>query len=263
MSFDALTWAWRQNLKSSNKLTLLALADCLNHETKRLDPSIKYLSDKTGQNRKTVIANLSNLESLGLITSQKIYGTSTHYTLNFNVFNLTKTSTKNGTALMTNTSTKNGTGKEDQTSTKNGTLPVPKTVLDQYQKRDTNQEEPGKNQELLGGKTPKPPQKQKPKKSKFQKPTVDEIIDYKNELNLKGKNYISDPQEFFDYHESSGWVIGKSLKPMKCWKSAFSTWERHQKKWEKKNARYQSADERRIEYSRMLTDPDRAREVFG
>jgi len=87
-----------------------------------------------------------------------------------------------------------------------------------------------------GDNPPKPPQKQKPKKPKFQKPTIDQIVDYKNELNAQGKNYISDPQQFFDYHESAGWVIGKSLKPMKCWKSAFHTWERNQKLWEKQNA---------------------------
>ena len=96
MSFDALNWAWRQDLKSSNKLTLLALADCLNHETKRLNPSIKDLSEKTGQDRKTVIASLSNLESLGLIKTQKTQGKITLYALKLNLFYLTNFDTQIG-----------------------------------------------------------------------------------------------------------------------------------------------------------------------
>jgi len=91
---------------------------------------------------------------------------------------------------------------------------------------------------LLVGKPPKPPAKQKPK---FQKPTIDQVVDYKNELNAQGKNYLSDPVAFFDYHESSGWVVGKSLKPMKDWKGAFRTWERIGRKLEKVNADKQSS----------------------
>jgi hypothetical protein len=45
-----------------------------------------------------------------------------------------ETSPKNGTG----TSTENGTGTTSGTSTENGTRPVPKTVPDQSQKRDTN-----------------------------------------------------------------------------------------------------------------------------
>ena len=223
MSFTASNWAWKQELKASKKLTLLALADCLNDNTKRLNPSISFLSEKTGLDRKTVIANLFDLEELGLISRRKTFGASSCYSLNLSVFCLSQTSTKKGT------------------STKNGTIPVPKTVPDQYQKRDTNLEEPRKNLEVLGGKPPKPPQKQKPKKPKFQKPTIDQVVDYKNELNAQGKNYLSDPVAFFDYHESSGWVVGKSLKPMKDWKGAFRNWERNERKWEKVNADKQSS----------------------
>jgi len=104
---------------------------------------------------------------------------------------------------------------------------------------------------LLVGKPPKPPAKQKPK---FLKPTIDQIVDYKNELNAQGKNYISDPQQFFDYHESSGWVIGKSLKPMKCWKSAFHNWERNQKLWEKQNASKQRGSNSRADYAASLNN---------
>ena len=61
-----------------------------------------------------------------------------------------------------------------------------------------------------------------PKKSKFQKPTIEQIDDYIREMNL---HFTADG--FFDYYESKGWVIGKS--PMKDWKAACRTWERNRK----------------------------------
>lgn len=209
MSFNASKWAWDQDLKPSPKFVLLALADCLNERTGRLNPSISVISEKTGQNRKTIIASLSILEGLGLIVKAKTYGTSTSYKLNLDVL----------------CSAENGTGMHEVTSPKNGTALVPKTVLDQTQKRDTNQEEPRKNQELLRAK----PRKQKAKL--FIKPSFKQITDYKNQLIFEGQKCTSDVQSFIDYHESKGWVVGKSS--MKCWQAAFRTWERNHQKWGK------------------------------
>lgn len=56
------------------------------------------------------------------------------------------------------------------------------------------------------------------KKSKFVKPSVDEIRDYCIE---RGNNI--DPLKFFNYYESKGWYVGKS--PMKDWKACVITWE--------------------------------------
>ena len=234
MSFHATKWAWDQDLKPSAKFVLLALADCLNERTGRLNPSISAISEKTGQNRKTIISSLSILEGLGLIVKSKTFGTSTSYQLNLDVL----------------CSTENGTGMEKGTSTKNGTRAVPKTVPDQTQKRDTNQEEPRKNQELLGVK----PLQQKAKL--FKKPSLQQIIDYKNQLIFEGQNCTSDIQSFIDYHESRGWVVGKSS--MKCWKAAFRTWERNHKKWGKQNANKQSVGERRSNYASNLYDYEKA-----
>ena len=225
MSFNASKWAWDQDLKPSPKFVLLALADCLNERTGRLNPSISVISEKTGQNRKTIIASLSILEGLGLIVKAKTYGTSTSYKLNLDVL----------------CSAENGTGMHEVTSPKNGTALVPKTVLDQTQKGDTNQEEPRKNQELLRAK----PRKQKAKL--FIKPSFKQITDYKNQLIFEGQKCTSDVQSFIDYHESKGWVVGKSS--MKCWQAAFRTWERNHQKWSKENANKQSASERRSDYA--------------
>lgn len=60
-------------------------------------------------------------------------------------------------------------------------------------------------------------------KEKFKKPTLDEVRNYCLERN----NNIS-CQEFIDYYESVGWMIGK--KHMRDWKAAVRTWERNNKK---------------------------------
>jgi hypothetical protein len=133
MSAKATFWAWQQRVKSSHKLVLLALANCHNESTNQCNPSISFIADSTGMNRKTVMNSLAELEKNGLIILVKKYGSSNHYKL--------KTSTNLGTGSHKESSTKNGTGGDGEsgtnlgTSTKNGTStnlgtrPVPKTVL--------------------------------------------------------------------------------------------------------------------------------------
>ena len=58
---------------------------------------------------------------------------------------------------------------------------------------------------------------------KFKKPTLEDIRSYCSER----KNNI-DPEQFFDYYESKGWVIGKNGQ-MKDWKAAVRLWERRKK----------------------------------
>lgn len=63
------------------------------------------------------------------------------------------------------------------------------------------------------------------KPRKFVKPTVDEVNAYALE---KGYTNV-DGQEFIDYFDSVGWKVGKTLKPMVCWRKAVSTWNRRHK----------------------------------
>ena len=58
--------------------------------------------------------------------------------------------------------------------------------------------------------------------SVFKKPTINEIKDYCIERN----NNI-DPETFYNFYESKGWLIGKNK--MKNWKSAIITWEKSRK----------------------------------
>jgi hypothetical protein len=56
-----------------------------------------------------------------------------------------------------------------------------------------------------------------PKKRGFVKPTIDEIYDY-----CFKKHYFIDPDRFFHYYESKGWMVGTNK--MTNWKSALSGW---------------------------------------
>lgn len=68
------------------------------------------------------------------------------------------------------------------------------------------------------------------RKAKFVKPTIEEIRCFCEERN----NGI-DADEFFNFYESKGWVIGKS--PMKDWKACIRTWERNKFKSQRPTGR--------------------------
>lgn len=120
MSAKATFWAWEQELTSTQKLTLLCLANCHNDSNNKCYPSIAYIVTSTGLNKKTVMQSLATLEINGVIQTVKSHGKSSYYSFNFDGVTGTEinTSTKNGTG------TKNGLG----SGTKNGTGVVPKTV---------------------------------------------------------------------------------------------------------------------------------------
>lgn len=68
MSVEAITWALRQPIThSSAKFVLVVLANCASADTGVAFPSTAYLASATGQDRKTVVANLARLIEWGLI----------------------------------------------------------------------------------------------------------------------------------------------------------------------------------------------------
>lgn len=54
---------------------------------------------------------------------------------------------------------------------------------------------------------------------RFVKPNLEQISEYIQEMNLS-----IDPNAFFDYYESNGWVVGKNK--MKDWKATLRNWNR-------------------------------------
>lgn len=63
----------------------------------------------------------------------------------------------------------------------------------------------------------------KPPRSRFVAPSVDEVRQYCRE-----RNNALDPETFVDFYASKGWRVGKET--MKDWKAAVRTWERREKK---------------------------------
>ena len=59
--------------------------------------------------------------------------------------------------------------------------------------------------------------------SRFQKPTIEEIRQYCTEEGLD-----IDAEQFFNFYESKGWLVGKS--PMKNWRAAVATWAGRQER---------------------------------
>jgi hypothetical protein len=59
---------------------------------------------------------------------------------------------------------------------------------------------------------------------RFKPPTIDEVSMYC----IERGNSIN-AEAFVDYYLGVGWKVGKTLKPMKCWKSSIRTWERQDK----------------------------------
>ena len=64
----------------------------------------------------------------------------------------------------------------------------------------------------------------KTRNTRFIKPTIEEVKEYS-----KSKNLNLDAEDFWNYYESKGWVVGKT--PMKNWHSAASRWARNQKEF--------------------------------
>lgn len=67
--------------------------------------------------------------------------------------------------------------------------------------------------------------KSKPKKTTFQKPTLDEI---KAEFLSKGISDKDEPEKFFDYYTANGWKVGRNS--MKDWKATVRNWIRNLEK---------------------------------
>lgn len=57
------------------------------------------------------------------------------------------------------------------------------------------------------------------KRERFTQPTLSEVEAYINE-----KGYHIDAEQFIDFYESKGWMVGKNK--MKNWKAAVRTWEK-------------------------------------
>ena len=94
--------------------------------------------------------------------------------------------------------------------------------------------------------------------SRFQKPTIEEIRQYCLE-----KGYNVDAEQFFNFYESKGWVVGKS--PMKNWRAAVSTWNKREKEIPQRNreSRKESAFEHNLKVMDQMFGTDLHSQAYG
>lgn len=128
MSVEAITWAFSVDVKPSTaKFVLVAMANCASTESMLAWPSVTYLAQVTGQDRKTVLSNLSLLRDQGFIEDT---GKRAGATKQIHVYRLN--TTKTGTVKQS----------QERNSTESGTVPIfppnsPNIPSKQSQKRDT------------------------------------------------------------------------------------------------------------------------------
>ena len=87
--------------------------------------------------------------------------------------------------------------------------------------------------------------------SHFQKPSIDEIRQY-----CISRGNKVDPEQFFNFYESKGWIIGKS--PMKDWRAAVRTWEKREKEIPQRKRSPLSNNESVLEHNLKVMD-----QMFG
>lgn len=94
--------------------------------------------------------------------------------------------------------------------------------------------------------------------SRFQKPTIEEIRQYCLE-----KGYNVDAEQFFNFYESKGWVVGKS--PMKNWRAAVSTWNKREKEipQRKRESRKESTFEHNLKVMDQMFGTNLHQQAYG
>ena len=94
--------------------------------------------------------------------------------------------------------------------------------------------------------------------SHFQKPSLDEIRQYC----ISRSNKV-DPEQFFNFYESKGWIIGKS--PMKDWRAAVRTWEKREKEipQRKRESRKESVLEHNLKVMDQMYGTNLHEQAYG
>ena len=94
--------------------------------------------------------------------------------------------------------------------------------------------------------------------TRFQKPTIEEIRKYCLE-----KGYNVDAEQFFNFYESKGWLVGKS--PMRNWRAAVCTWNKREKEipQRKRESRKESAFEHNLKVMDQMFGTNLHQQAYG
>jgi hypothetical protein len=88
---------------------------------------------------------------------------------------------------------------------------------------DSVMQERKKDRYIGGDKSP-----QIKKTTKFTPPSLEEVTDY-----CESMGYTFDPESFIAHHATRGWKL-KGGQSMKCWKSACTTFQKNEERWNPK-----------------------------
>ena len=77
------------------------------------------------------------------------------------------------------------------------------------------------------------------------------------------KGYNVDAEQFFNFYESKGWVVGKS--PMKNWRAAVSTWNKREKEipQRKRESRKESVLEHNLKVMDQMFGTNLHQQAYG
>lgn len=93
---------------------------------------------------------------------------------------------------------------------------------------------------------------------RFQKPSLEEIRTYCKERDNK-----VDPEQFYNFYESKGWMVGKS--PMKDWRASVRTWEKREKEVapRKRESRKESVFEHNLRVMDQMFGTNMHEQAYG
>ena len=95
--------------------------------------------------------------------------------------------------------------------------------------------------------------------ARFKKPSIEEIRSYCLE-----KSSRVDPEQFFNFYESNGWMVGKNH--MKDWRAAVRTWEKREKEVpqrKRENTHKESVLEHNLKVMDELFGTDLHKQAYG
>ena len=183
MSIHYISQAWKTEVSSLAAKLVLLKLADNASDEGKAWPHIETIAAETGMSRSSVFRALDELEKSGLVER--------HRGRNEVIYQIQKSHHE------TSRSPTMGPQKSHHETSTGPTMGLTLT------------KEPSR--EHIGEETEKP--------KRFKKPTIAEVHAYGMTLTPR----FLKAQQFCDYYESKGWVIGKS--PMKSWKAAVRTWQ--------------------------------------
>lgn len=181
--------------------------------------SWKYLSELTGADRATIYRALKSLTEKGLITKEDVINENGAKRCKYYA-NVTRPQLQNATRC-----------KMQPNPLQNATTPVAKCDTYYYSKKESIERErvsaspQPRSQSLDTNST-----SNSEKIDGFKKPTLEEIQEY-----IKEKSLNIDAEDFYNYYESVGWVVGKGKLQMKSWKASVSRWAKREQQFTGQN----------------------------